>query len=56
MQIYSNAAGKPLDGPELESLDDILAAAQAGRVLIQNFVPLAESLDWELGRLYWKRH
>jgi hypothetical protein len=40
---------------KLESLDEILAAAQAGRVLIQNFVPLAESLDWELGLLYWKR-
>jgi tetratricopeptide (TPR) repeat protein len=39
----------------LESLDGILAAAQAGRVLIQNFVPLAESLDWELGQLYWKQ-
>lgn len=38
-----------------ESLDDVLAAAQSGRVLIQNFVPLAESLDWELGQLYWKR-
>jgi tetratricopeptide (TPR) repeat protein len=40
---------------KLDSLDDIMAAAQAGRVLIQNFVPLAESLDWELGQLYWKR-
>jgi hypothetical protein len=31
-----------------------LAAAQGDRPVIQDFRPLAESLDWELGQLYLK--
>jgi tetratricopeptide (TPR) repeat protein len=30
----------------------ILATAQAGRPVIQDFCPLAESLEWELGQVY----
>src|SRR5689334_24868250 len=31
---------------------DILADAQAQRVVLQDFCPLAESLEWELGQEY----
>src|SRR5262249_36199741 len=34
---------------------DILADAQAQRVVLQDFVPLAESLEWELGQEYLKQ-
>jgi tetratricopeptide (TPR) repeat protein len=32
--------------------DEVLARAQAGRAIIQDFVPLAESLEWTLGQQY----
>ncbi|MGH8003932.1 MAG: class I SAM-dependent methyltransferase, partial [Limisphaerales bacterium] len=32
----------------------IPAAAQEERFVIQDFRPLAESLDWELGQLFWQ--
>src|SRR5262245_6886561 len=35
--------------------DDILAGVQDRRVLLQDFVPLTESLDWRLGQLYWQQ-
>src|SRR5437588_565181 len=31
---------------------DVLAHAQGGRSVIQDFCPLAESLEWELGQEY----
>jgi tetratricopeptide (TPR) repeat protein len=34
------------------SAADILAEVQADRLVVQDFTPLAESLDWELGQLY----
>src|SRR5215475_5353440 len=33
----------------------ILAKAQAGRDLVQDFVPLADSLEWELGQEYLRQ-
>jgi tetratricopeptide (TPR) repeat protein len=39
---------------EPESPSEVLASARSKRVLIQTFRPLAESLDWQLGQLYWK--
>lgn len=33
---------------------EILTAAQSGRPVIQDFCPLAESLEWELGQQYWR--
>src|SRR5436853_275666 len=32
--------------------EQVLAHAQAGREVVQDFVPLAESLEWELGKQY----
>src|SRR5262249_45435009 len=32
----------------------ILAQAQAGRSVIQDYVPLADSIEWELGQRYWR--
>jgi tetratricopeptide (TPR) repeat protein len=33
----------------------ILAGAQAERLVLQDFCPLADSLDWQLGQLYWRQ-
>ena len=35
---------------------DILADAQSQRTVLQDFVPLAESLEWELGQAYLQPH
>src|SRR5262245_18990484 len=32
--------------------EQVLSKAQAGREVVQDFVPLAESLEWELGQQY----
>jgi hypothetical protein len=32
--------------------EQVLAHAQAGREIVQDFVPLAASLEWELGKQY----
>src|SRR4051812_35202532 len=36
------------------SPSEILARAQAGRFVVQDFCPLAESIEWELGQRYWQ--
>src|SRR5438105_438595 len=33
----------------------VLGHAQAGREVVQDFVPLAESLEWELGQQYLRQ-
>src|SRR5580658_6660379 len=33
----------------------ILAKAQSGRSVVQDFVPLAESLEWQLGQEYLRQ-
>ena len=35
--------------------EQVLAQAQAGREVVQEFVPLAESLEWELGQEYLRQ-
>src|SRR5437660_11700835 len=35
-----------------EQADALLAQAQSGREVIQDFVPLADSLEWDLGQQY----
>lgn len=35
------------------STQSILASAQEGRFIIEDFTPLAESLEWTLGQLFW---
>lgn len=42
----------PLAGDSLA--EDVLLHAQSGRDIIQDFVPLAESLEWELGQQYFR--
>jgi tetratricopeptide (TPR) repeat protein len=32
----------------------ILARAQTNRLVLQDYCPLAESLEWQLGQLYWQ--
>jgi len=50
-RITSPPAGAP--GPVLAQ--DILANAQASRSVIQDFCPLAESLEWDLGQQYLRQ-
>ncbi len=40
--------------PSSSLAEDILVHAQSGREVIQDFVPLAESLEWELGQQYFR--
>jgi hypothetical protein len=35
--------------------EQVLAHAQAGREIVQDFVPLAESLEWNLGQDYLRQ-
>ena len=35
--------------------EDVLAHAQSGREVVQDFVPLADSLEWELGQEYLRQ-
>src|SRR3984957_15383437 len=35
--------------------EQVLAHAQAGREVVQDFVPLAESLEWDLGQEYLRQ-
>src|SRR5437868_11543247 len=39
----------------LPSVEDILARAQDGRAVVQDFVPLAQSLEWRLGQEYLRQ-
>src|SRR5262245_64369311 len=49
-QLPNHNKGKP---PTCSSLgEQVLADAQSGRDVVQDFVPLAESLEWELGQQY----
>src|SRR5262245_37663190 len=34
------------------SAEQVLAKSQSGRAVVQDFVPLAESLEWQLGQQY----
>ena len=38
--------------PNLPVADQVLASAQASRDIVQDFCPLADSLEWELGQKY----
>ncbi len=40
--------------PASRSPAEIVDEARAGGVILQDFRPIAESLDWELGQLYYK--
>ncbi len=35
--------------------EQVLAHAQAGREIVQDFVPLADSLEWQLGQEYLRQ-
>jgi hypothetical protein len=41
--------------PASSPAEQILAHAQAGREVVQDFVPLADSLEWELGQQYLRQ-
>src|SRR5262249_5385790 len=43
-----------LAAPEVRSAAEVLAVAQSDRFVIQDFCPLAESLEWELGQSYFR--
>src|SRR4051812_33829829 len=51
--VTSNSSRRSKNGNSSAGLSQtILAKAQAGRTVVQDFVPLAESLEWELGQEY----
>jgi hypothetical protein len=43
---------EPTYDPNLPVAQQVLASAQASRDVVQEFCPLAESLEWELGQQY----
>src|SRR5690349_1320866 len=56
----SQPPSQPKHNPPLQSSGpalaaDILAEAQSRRVVLQDFVHLADSLEWELGQAYLQR-
>src|SRR5438128_2478624 len=42
-------------GPPLPLAEEILAAAQGSRTVLQDVGPRADSLDWELGQRYLRQ-
>jgi tetratricopeptide (TPR) repeat protein len=44
--------GRPAAGPRPSAAEEVLAHAQAARAVVQDFCPLAESLEWQLGQEY----
>ncbi len=44
--------GKPIASPSSSLAEQVLSHAQSGREVVQDFCPLAESLEWELGQEY----
>ncbi len=52
-QASRSAPQKPATAKPSPSLpEEVLAKAQSGRTVIQDFCPLAESLEWQLGQDY----
>src|SRR5947209_12923451 len=49
------AKRKPEPAPQRASADAVFAHAQAGRAVLQDFVPLADSLEWQLGQEYLRQ-
>jgi len=47
-------SGKQGSVQQPSAIEQILARSQSGRDMVQDFVPLAESLEWELGQEYLK--
>jgi len=47
-------SGKKAAVQQPSAIEQILAQTQSGRDMVQDFVPLAESLEWELGQQYLK--
>jgi tetratricopeptide (TPR) repeat protein len=51
--VAANHSQKSNPQPSFAALaEEVLSHAQAGRDVIQDFVPLADSLEWELGQQY----
>ena len=52
--VANNSPQKPSPPPQSFAAlaEEVLSHAQAGRDVIQDFVPLADSLEWELGQQY----
>jgi tetratricopeptide (TPR) repeat protein len=40
--------------PPAKSAADLLATTRADRLIVEDFQPLAESIEWELGRLFYQ--
>src|SRR5271163_2250251 len=47
--------GKAIGVDSKSMAEEILAKAQSGRAVIQDFVPLADSLEWQLGQEYLRQ-
>ncbi|MCI0329972.1 MAG: tetratricopeptide repeat protein [candidate division Zixibacteria bacterium] len=52
--MTKEVAGDFSDGSPASSPLSVLAASLDKRFVIQDYRPLAESLDWELGQLFWQ--
>src|SRR6266849_4559438 len=56
MSIPAAQGPKPKNqGVSGSPAEQVLAHAQAGREVVQDFVPLADSLEWELGQQYLRQ-
>jgi tetratricopeptide (TPR) repeat protein len=50
--VTANRPNHPHKPDTSSPAEQVLAHAQAGREVVQDFVPLADSLEWELGKQY----
>src|SRR5882724_6215765 len=55
MDARTTSKPAPPTAESASSAVDILASAQSSRQVIQDFVPLAESLEWNLGQEYLRQ-
>ncbi len=53
--ISSPRTALSVSGSSQSTAEAILAKAQSNRPIIQDFVPLAESLEWQLGQEYLRQ-
>src|SRR5438094_2629911 len=55
MAARTTSKPAPATAESASSAVDILASAQSSRAVIQDFVPLADSLEWNLGQEYLRQ-
>jgi tetratricopeptide (TPR) repeat protein len=53
-RTHNGPTAPELPAPEVRSAAEVLATAQSDRFVVQDFCPLANSLEWELGQGYFR--